>query len=47
MSWNDVLAATALEQAGMIRARAISSEELARVYLDRIERRGCPESCRN
>jgi amidase len=38
MSWNDVLAATALEQAGMIRARAISSEELARTYLDRIER---------
>jgi amidase len=38
MSWNDVLTATALEQAGMIRARAISSEELARVYLDRIAR---------
>ncbi len=38
MSWNDVLEATALEQAGMIRARTISSEELARLYLDRIER---------
>jgi amidase len=38
MSWNDILAATALEQAGMIRARAISSEELTRLYLDRIAR---------
>ncbi len=38
MSWNDVLSATALEQAGMIRARAISSEELTRLYLDRIAR---------
>lgn len=38
MSWNDVLEATALEQAGMIRARAISSEELVRLYLGRIAR---------
>ncbi|MFS8069854.1 MAG: amidase [Byssovorax sp.] len=38
MSWKDVLAATALEQASMIRARAISSEELTRLYLGRIER---------
>ncbi len=38
MSWNDVLSATALEQAAMIRARTISSEELVRLYLDRIAR---------
>src|SRR5512133_1403540 len=38
MSWNDVLAATALEQASMIRARSISSEELVRLYLGRIAR---------
>ena len=38
MSWNDVLAATALEQASMIRARTISSEELVRLYLGRIAR---------
>jgi amidase len=38
MSWNDVLSATALEQAGMVRARTISSEELSRLYLDRIAR---------
>lgn len=38
MSWKDVLTATALEQASMIRARAISSEELTRLYLGRIER---------
>ncbi|MEP7119467.1 MAG: amidase [Byssovorax sp.] len=38
MSWNDVLEATALEQAGMIRARTISSEELVGLYLGRIAR---------
>ena len=38
MSWNDVLSATALEQAALIRTRALSSESLARLYLDRIER---------
>lgn len=38
MSWNDVLSATALEQAAMIRARTISSEELVRLYLGRIAR---------
>lgn len=38
MSWNDVLAATALEQAALIRRRALSSEELTRLYLDRIDR---------
>jgi amidase len=38
VTWNDVLSATALEQAAMIRARALSSEELARLYLDRIDR---------
>lgn len=38
MSFHDVLAATALDQAAMIRARAISSEELTRLYLGRIER---------
>lgn len=37
MSWHDVLAATALEQAALIRRRAVSSEELVRLYLDRIE----------
>jgi amidase len=38
MTWNDVLSATALEQAAMIRTRTISSEELVRLYLDRIAR---------
>lgn len=38
MTWNDVLSATALEQAALIRSRALSSEELTRLYLDRIER---------
>ncbi|MBS2026590.1 MAG: amidase [Deltaproteobacteria bacterium] len=38
MGWNDVFAATALEQAALIRARSISSEELTRAYLERIER---------
>ncbi len=38
MSWNDVLDATALEQAALVRTRALSSEELARLYLERIER---------
>jgi amidase len=38
MSWNDVLAATALEQAALIRSRALTSEELVRLYLDRIDR---------
>ncbi len=36
MTWNDVLSATALEQAALVRSRAISSEELCRLYLDRI-----------
>jgi amidase len=40
VTWNDVLSATALEQAAMIRSRALSSEELARLYLDRIDRIG-------
>ena len=35
---NDVFAATALEQAALIRSKAISSEELVRAYLDRIDR---------
>lgn len=38
MSWNDILSATALEQAALIRRRALSSEELVRLYLDRIDR---------
>lgn len=38
MSWNDVLSATALEQAALVARRALSSEELVRLYLDRIER---------
>ncbi|MEP7119466.1 MAG: amidase [Byssovorax sp.] len=38
MSWNDVLEATALEQAAMIRARTLSSEELVGLYLGRIAR---------
>jgi amidase len=38
LSWNDVLSATALEQAALIARRAVSSEELVRLYLDRIER---------
>jgi amidase len=37
MSWNDVFAATALEQAALIRNKSISSEELVGAYLDRIE----------
>jgi amidase len=39
VTWNDVLAATALEQGDLIRSRALSSEELVRLYLERIERR--------
>src|SRR6185437_9623220 len=38
VTWNDVLTATALEQAALVRSRALSSEELCRLYLDRIER---------
>lgn len=38
MSWNDVFAATALEQAALIRRKSISSVELVRAYLDRIEK---------
>lgn len=38
MSWNDVLNASALEQAAQIAKRALSSEEVTRLYLDRIER---------
>jgi amidase len=38
MSWNEVLSATALEQAALVRTRALGSEELVRLYLDRIER---------
>ena len=38
MTWNEVLSATALEQAALIKARTLSSEELVRLYLDRIER---------
>ena len=38
MTWNDVLSATALEQAALVRSRALSSEELCRLYLDRIAR---------
>jgi len=38
MTWNDVLEATALEQAAFVRSRALSSEELCRLYLDRIDR---------
>lgn len=38
MSWNDVLEASALDQAKQIARRALSSEELVRLYLDRIER---------
>ena len=37
MSWNDVFASTALEQAALIRTKSISSEELVRAYLDRID----------
>jgi amidase len=37
MSWNDVLSATALEQATLVRTRAVSSEELVRLYLGRID----------
>ena len=37
MSWNDIFAASALEQASLIRKRSLSSEELVRAYLDRIE----------
>jgi amidase len=38
VTWNDVLSATALEQAALVRSRALSSEELCRLYLDRIAR---------
>src|SRR5262245_30835997 len=38
VTWNEVLSATALEQAALVRTRAISSEELVRLYLDRIDR---------
>jgi amidase len=38
VSWNDILSATALEQAALIRSRALSSEELVRLYLERIDR---------
>lgn len=38
MSWNDLLTATALEQADLVRRRAVSSEELTGLYLDRIDR---------
>jgi amidase len=38
VTWSDVLNATALEQAALVRSRALSSEELCRLYLDRIER---------
>ncbi len=38
VTWNDVLSATALEQAAFVRSRALSSEELCRLYLDRIDR---------
>jgi len=38
VSWNDVLSATALDQADLIKRRALSSEELVRLYLDRIDR---------
>ncbi|CAN5833383.1 amidase [soil metagenome] len=38
MSLNEVLSSSALEQARLIRRREISSEELTRLYLSRIER---------
>lgn len=38
MSWNDVLSATALEQAALVKSRALTSEELVRLYLERIVR---------
>jgi amidase len=38
VTWNDVLSATALEQAALVRSRALSSEELVRLYLDRVDR---------
>jgi amidase len=38
VSWNDILSATALEQAALVRKRSVSSESLARLYLDRIAR---------
>jgi amidase len=37
-SWNDVLHATALEQAEWVRSRRVSSEELVRLALERAER---------
>jgi len=37
MPWSDVLSATALEQADLIKRRALASEELVRLYLDRID----------
>jgi amidase len=38
MSWAELLAASALEQAAMVRDGRVSSEELVRMYLARIER---------
>jgi amidase len=38
VTWNDVLDRSALEQAALVRSRALSSEELTRIYLERIER---------
>src|SRR5437879_2580248 len=37
MAWNEVLEASAVQQSELLRARRISSEELCRLYLDRIE----------
>jgi amidase len=38
VSWNDILNASALDQAALVARRELSSEELVRLYLDRIER---------
>lgn len=38
MSWDELLSATALEQAQLVRRRVVSSEELVRLYLERSER---------
>jgi amidase len=38
VTWNEVLSATAMEQAALVRSRAVASEELVRLYLERIER---------
>ncbi len=38
MSWDDILDATALEQAERVRRREVSSEELARLYMERADR---------